>query len=98
LTGHPETEIRFQKLMELPTVDTIEFDNIRWKSMVKIQPHRGCFHNSLDICITNVRRWIVACYMACTVGLTALLLCNFCSSDRVLDLKSLAIQNQFAEG
>lgn len=73
LTGHPETEIRFQKLMALPTVDTIVFDNIGWESMVKIQPHRDCFHNSLDIYIRNIARWAVVCRMACEVRLAALL-------------------------
>ncbi|XP_021913468.1 mucosa-associated lymphoid tissue lymphoma translocation protein 1 homolog isoform X2 [Zootermopsis nevadensis] len=65
VTGHPETEIRFQKLMALPAVDTIVFDNIGWKSVVKIQPHRDCFHNSLDIYITNMAQWAVVCCMAC---------------------------------
>jgi hypothetical protein len=55
--------------MALPALDTIVFDNIGWKTMVKIQPHRDCFHNSLDICITNMGMWGVVCRMACEVRL-----------------------------
>jgi len=68
-TGHQETETKFQKLMALPAVHTIVFDNVEWKSEVKIQPHRGCFLNSLDICITNMARWTVTCCMQCEVWL-----------------------------
>jgi hypothetical protein len=67
--------------MALPKVDTIVFDNVGWKSKVKIQPHRDCFHNSLDICITNMGRWTVACYMACEVRLVVLLLRKVSSSS-----------------
>jgi hypothetical protein len=59
--------------MALPAVDTIVFDNVGWKSVVKIQPHKDCFHNSLDIYITNMARWAVVCCMACEVRLAALL-------------------------
>jgi mucosa-associated lymphoid tissue lymphoma translocation protein 1 len=65
VTGLQETETRFQKLMALPAVHTIVFDNVGWKSEVKIQPHRGCFLNSLDISITNMARWTVTCCMQC---------------------------------
>ena len=75
-TGHPETETRFQKLMALPAVHTIVFDNVGWKSEVKIQPHRGCFLNSLDICITNMARWTVTCCMQCEVRLAVLQIHN----------------------
>jgi hypothetical protein len=72
-TGHPETETRFQKLMALPALESIVFDNIGWESVVKIQPHRDCFHNSLDIYITNMERWAVVCRMACEVRLAFIL-------------------------
>jgi hypothetical protein len=71
-TGHPETDMRFQKLMALPAVDTIVFNNVRWESKVKIQPHRGCFHNSLDIRITDMARWTVECCTMCEVRLALL--------------------------
>lgn len=72
VTGHPETDMRFQKLMALPAVDTIVFNNVRWESKVKIQPHRGCFHNSLDIRITDMARWTVECCTMCEVRLALL--------------------------
>ncbi|KAJ4434542.1 hypothetical protein ANN_23104, partial [Periplaneta americana] len=57
--GCRETETEYQKLMTLPALRRIKFENIEWESVVKIQPHRNCFLNSLDILINHMANWKV---------------------------------------